>query len=78
MARSSVLLAAAALCCVMFRAPAVEAAQRVLVPDDYSKFARGVPTELVIYPGQYHLLTRPSFLVDRAERYISWYARFLQ
>jgi dipeptidyl aminopeptidase/acylaminoacyl peptidase len=39
---------------------------------------RGVPAELVIYPGQYHLLTRPSFLVDRARRYIDWYAKYLQ
>jgi dipeptidyl aminopeptidase/acylaminoacyl peptidase len=39
---------------------------------------RGVPTELVIYPGQYHLLTRPSFLVDRARRYMDWYAKYLQ
>jgi dipeptidyl aminopeptidase/acylaminoacyl peptidase len=39
---------------------------------------RGIPTELVIYPGQFHLLTRPSFLVDRAERYIAWYAQYLQ
>lgn len=38
----------------------------------------GVPTELVIYPDQFHLLTRPSFLVDRARRYIAWYARYLQ
>jgi dipeptidyl aminopeptidase/acylaminoacyl peptidase len=37
----------------------------------------GVPTELVIYPGQFHLLTRPSFLKDRAERYIAWYAKYL-
>ena len=36
-----------------------------------------VPTELVIYPGQYHLLTRPSFLKDRAERYLAWYAKYL-
>ena len=39
---------------------------------------RGVPTELVIYPGQFHLLTRPSFLVDRARRYINWYTKYLQ
>ncbi len=38
---------------------------------------RGIPTELVIYPGQYHVLTRPGFLVDRARRYIDWYARYL-
>jgi dipeptidyl aminopeptidase/acylaminoacyl peptidase len=38
---------------------------------------RGIPTELVVYPGQFHLLTRPSFLVDRARRYIDWYAKYL-
>jgi dipeptidyl aminopeptidase/acylaminoacyl peptidase len=37
----------------------------------------GVPAELVIYPGQFHLLTRPSFLKDRAERYIAWFAKYL-
>ena len=25
----------------------------------------GVPTQLVIYPGQYHLLTRPSYIRER-------------
>lgn len=37
-----------------------------------------VPTELVIYPGQYHGLTVPSYLSDRAERMIGWYDRFLK
>jgi dipeptidyl aminopeptidase/acylaminoacyl peptidase len=37
----------------------------------------GVPTQLVIYPEQFHLFTRPSFLKDRAERYIGWYAQYL-
>ena len=37
----------------------------------------GVPTQLVIYPGQFHLFTRPSFLKDRAERYIACYAKYL-
>jgi len=37
----------------------------------------GVPTQLVIYPEQFHLFTRPSFLVDRAERFIAWYAKYL-
>ena len=37
----------------------------------------GVPTQLVIYPEQFHLFTRPSFLKDRAERYIAWYAKYL-
>jgi dipeptidyl aminopeptidase/acylaminoacyl peptidase len=32
-----------------------------------------VPTELVIYPGQYHLFTRPSYIHDRMQRYFAWY-----
>jgi len=37
----------------------------------------GVPTQLIVYPGQYHTLTRPSFLKDRAERMAAWYTRYL-
>ncbi len=32
----------------------------------------GVPARLVVYPGEYHVLTRPSFLVDRIQRYLDW------
>ncbi len=39
--------------------------------------ALGVPTELVVYPGQYHLFTRPSYIRDRAERVRGWYKRYL-
>ena len=38
----------------------------------------GVPTELVIYPGQFHGLTRPSFIRDRYERYLAWYGKYLK
>ena len=38
----------------------------------------GVDTQLVIYPGQYHGITRPSFKRDRLERYLAWYDRFLK
>jgi len=38
----------------------------------------GVPTELIIYPGEYHVLTRPSFLVDRFARYLAWMAKYLK
>jgi len=38
----------------------------------------GVPTQLIVYPGQYHTLTRPSYLVDRTQRYLAWMARYLQ
>ena len=37
----------------------------------------GVPTELVIYPGQFHGFTKPSYLVDRLKRYLDWYAKWL-
>ena len=38
----------------------------------------GVPTELIVYPGEYHVLTRPSFLVDRSARYLAWMAKYLK
>jgi len=33
----------------------------------------GVPTQLVIYPGQGHAIRRPSYQKDRYQRYIAWY-----
>jgi len=33
----------------------------------------GVETGLVIYPGQNHTFTRPSFVLDRLKRYIQWF-----
>jgi dipeptidyl aminopeptidase/acylaminoacyl peptidase len=38
----------------------------------------GVATELVIYPGQYHGLTLPTYRKDRLERYLAWYDRYLK
>ena len=37
----------------------------------------GVPTQLVIYPGQFHGLTKPSYILDRHQRHLAWYARWL-
>jgi dipeptidyl aminopeptidase/acylaminoacyl peptidase len=37
----------------------------------------GVPTELVIYPGQFHGLSVPSYQKDRVERYIKWFNTYL-
>ena len=37
----------------------------------------GVPTELVIYPGQFHGLTIPSYERDRLQRYVAWFSRYL-
>jgi dipeptidyl aminopeptidase/acylaminoacyl peptidase len=37
----------------------------------------GVPTRLVIYPGQYHEGWAPSYLNDLLREYLAWYDRFL-
>ena len=38
----------------------------------------GVPTELIVYPGQHHGLSLPSFNYDRLVRYVAWYDRYLK
>lgn len=38
----------------------------------------GVPTQLIIYPGQSHGIRLPSFQKDRYERYVAWFDRFLK
>jgi dipeptidyl aminopeptidase/acylaminoacyl peptidase len=38
----------------------------------------GVPTQLVIYPGQHHAIDRPVLRADRLQRYLDWYARWLR
>ena len=37
----------------------------------------GVPAQLIVYPGQHHVLTRPSYIKDRLQRYLAWYDRYL-
>ena len=37
----------------------------------------GVPAQLVVYPGQHHVFTRPSFLKDLAERMSAWLDRYV-
>ena len=36
-----------------------------------------VPTELIVYPGQFHGFTRPSFIRDRYQRNLDWYDKYL-
>ena len=38
----------------------------------------GVDTQLVIYPGQFHGLTVPSYERDRLRRYVDWYDKYLK
>jgi dipeptidyl aminopeptidase/acylaminoacyl peptidase len=38
----------------------------------------GTPAELVVYPGQFHGFTRPSFIRDRYQRWFAWYDKYLE
>jgi len=38
----------------------------------------GVDTQLVIYPGQFHNITTPSYQRDRLERYVAWFNKYLK
>ena len=37
----------------------------------------GIPTQLVVYPGEHHDLSRPSLEKDLLRRYIAWYDQYL-
>lgn len=37
---------------------------------------RGVPSELIIYPGEHHAITRPSRAIDRLKRIDGWLAKY--
>ena len=37
----------------------------------------GLDTQLVIYPGEFHEISKPSYLRDRLERYLAWYNKYL-
>ena len=37
-----------------------------------------VDTQLVIYPGQFHGLTTPSYQRDRLQRYVAWFDKYLK
>jgi len=38
----------------------------------------GRPTELVVYPGEYHDFKTPSHIKDRLERYLAWYGHYVK
>jgi dipeptidyl aminopeptidase/acylaminoacyl peptidase len=38
----------------------------------------GVDTQLVIYPAQYHGITIPTYKIDRLQRYVAWYDKYLK
>lgn len=37
----------------------------------------GIDTQLVIYPNEFHGISRPSYVKDRYERYLNWYAKYV-
>ena len=39
---------------------------------------RGIDTQLVVYPGEFHGFRRPSFVRDRYERFISWFDKYVK
>ncbi|MDP4710226.1 MAG: prolyl oligopeptidase family serine peptidase, partial [Saprospiraceae bacterium] len=38
----------------------------------------GRETQLVVYPGEHHGISRPSFQRDRYERYLNWYDKYVK
>lgn len=40
--------------------------------------SQNVPTQLVIYPNEYHTLEKPSFIIDRLKRYVNWLDRYVK
>ncbi len=37
-----------------------------------------VDTELIVYPGEFHSITTPSYQRDRLERYVAWFDKYLK
>lgn len=38
----------------------------------------GRETQLIVYPGEHHGFQRPSFIKDRYERYLDWFAKYVK
>jgi dipeptidyl aminopeptidase/acylaminoacyl peptidase len=38
----------------------------------------GTPAELIVYPGEFHGFTRPSFILDRYRRWFDWYDKYVK
>jgi dipeptidyl aminopeptidase/acylaminoacyl peptidase len=39
---------------------------------------RGIDTMLIVYPNQFHGITKPSYQKDRYQRYLAWFGHYLQ
>jgi dipeptidyl aminopeptidase/acylaminoacyl peptidase len=40
--------------------------------------AVGTPAELIVYPGQFHGFTRPSFIKERYQSWFDWYDKYVR
>jgi len=40
--------------------------------------SQNIPTQLVLYPNQYHGVSVPSYQLDKLERYIKWFDTYLK
>jgi dipeptidyl aminopeptidase/acylaminoacyl peptidase len=40
--------------------------------------SQNLPAELILYPNQFHGISVPSYQVDRLQRYIEWYGKYLK
>jgi dipeptidyl aminopeptidase/acylaminoacyl peptidase len=40
--------------------------------------SQGIPTELILYPNSFHGISKPSYQVDRLQRYVEWYDKYLK
>ena len=40
--------------------------------------SQGITTELILYPNSFHGISKPSYQVDRLQRYIAWYNKYLK
>jgi dipeptidyl aminopeptidase/acylaminoacyl peptidase len=38
----------------------------------------GIETQLVIYPGEFHSISTPSYLQDLAQRHLDWFGKYLK
>ena len=38
----------------------------------------GVPTELVVYPDEFHGIDTPTHAKDLLERYLAWFGRYVK
>ena len=38
----------------------------------------GIPAQLIIYPGQFHGISVPSYQKDRIDRYLQWFDKYLK